>query len=398
MINLSSIINQYGQPKAIIDYPNKNNVKKMVFDFSDSICLKPDKTMLVNNQIIKGNCLEVWQNQIEKWKSETKDDDIAAIGFFSYDFKNIIYPNYQFKKPQLEDMPYFWFGKPKKMIDIEDFHYDFNYQKIDLKTDIQDLKKFEKIINNIKEYLYSGDTYQINYTQPIRFNFEGSCLDLYMQIKDDAKPKYGFYLDINEAQVLSFSPEKFFTKQGSEIESYPIKGTIKKLGDKERDQLQIKKLSNSQKDKAEHLMIVDLIRNDIGKISKFGSVNVKQLFSIETFETIHHMVSKITGSITSDIKEIDIIKALFPGGSITGAPKFKSMQIIDNLEDYNRNLYTGCIGSVLGNGDMDFNICIRTMTIKNNDAVYPVGGGIVWDSNAEEEHCEAQQKANILKY
>ena len=125
---------------------------------------------------------------------------------------------------------------------------------------------------------------------------------------------------------------------------------------------------------------------------------VNDLFSIKTFETIHHMETEIQGELQSSTNEIDIIKSLFPGGSITGAPKYRAVQIIDELEDYNRSLYTGCIGYIQGNGDMDFNICIRTMSIDNNVASYPVGGGIVWDSNAKNENAEAREKANILRY
>ena len=143
-------------------------------------------------------------------------------------------------------------------------------------------------------------------------------------------------------------------------------------------------------------MIVDLLRNDIGKIAKFNSVKVKDLFNIKTFKTIHHMEAEIMGESSGEITESDIIKALFPGGSITGAPKYRATQIIDELEDYNRGIYTGCLGTIMGNGDMDFNICIRTATLNDNTATYPVGGGIVWDATSESEYNEAQEKANIL--
>ena len=159
-----------------------------------------------------------------------------------------------------------------------------------------------------------------------------------------------------------------------------------------------KKLKESIKDKAEHLMIVDLLRNDIGKISKFGTIKVNGLFSVKTFKTIHHMETEIKGELKESTSEANIIKALFPGGSITGAPKKRAVEIIDNIENYSRGIYTGCIGSINGNGDMDFNICIRTMIVENNHAEYSVGGGIVWDSKSKLEYLEAKEKANILKY
>ena len=199
-------------------------------------------------------------------------------------------------------------------------------------------------------------------------------------------------------QILSFSPEKFFTLKNQTLKSYPIKGTIKRDKNQKEDEKNIQMLANSNKDKAEHLMIVDLLRNDIGKISEFGSVRVNDLFSVKTFETIHHMETEIVGKIQSNVKEIEIIQALFPGGSITGAPKYRAVQIIDQIESYDRGIYTGCIGTILGNGDMDFNICIRTITLENNMAEYPVGGGIVWDSHYKSEYLEAEEKANIIKF
>jgi len=398
MIDLSDIIKKHGRPQAIIDYPLDQNGKKIIFDFEETISLNHDGNLFINNEKIKGNYLDIWQDCINNWKAKTNNQEIAALGFFSYDFKNLLYPNDKFRKKLNIKTPYLWFGKPKKTINIDNYNYNYQYQKLKLIKDLDTLENFEDKIKKIKKYLYSGDIYQINYTQPLIFEFQGEALDLYMQIKNVAKPKYGFYLNINESQFLSFSPEKFFTKKSNIITSYPIKGTINKLNDKNKDIIQIQKLSNSEKDRAEHLMIVDLLRNDIGKISKFKSVGVNNLFSIKTFETIHHIETEIYGELNSSVCEMDIIRALFPGGSITGAPKYRAIQIIDELEFYNRDLYTGCMGTIQGNGDMDFNVCIRTMSINNNVACYPVGGGIVWDSTADNENFEAREKANILSY
>ena len=396
MTDLSDIIKNNGEPKAIIDYSVNERSKKIIFDFEEIMYLDNNRDLFINNQKISGSYLDIWQNQITKWKSEQKDNDIAAIGFFSYDFKDLLYPEYNFKRKSNINTPYFWFGKPQKMIDIDSYKYNFSHQKLKLIKGLDDIKDFEHKIKAIKKYLYSGDVYQINYTQPITFDFPGNPLDLYMQIKSIAKPHYGFYLNIDNAQFLSFSPEKFFTRKSNIIASYPIKGTINRV--KNQDNRQIKKLSTSEKDKAEHLMIVDLLRNDIGQIADFKSIKVNDLFSIKTFETIHHMETEIEGKLDSSIDEIDIFKSLFPGGSITGAPKYRAIQIIDELEEYDRNLYTGCIGHIMANGDMDFNICIRTMSVNNNIASFPVGGGVVWDSTAKNEKMEANEKANILRY
>ena len=160
-----------------------------------------------------------------------------------------------------------------------------------MNQNLLNLKDFDKIINQIKTYLYNGDVYQINFTQPLIYEFIGNALDLYVQIKDISEPQFGF-LDIDDIQCLSFTPEKFFTKNKNYIKSYPIKGTIKKEVSKEKDFDRVLQLQNSSKDKAEHLMIVDLLRNDLGKICKFGSVEVNDIFNVKTFKTIHHMESR----------------------------------------------------------------------------------------------------------
>ena len=156
-------------------------------------------------------------------------------------------------------------------------------------------------------------------------------------------------------------------------------------------------LMNSEKDKAEHLMIVDLIRNDLGKICKYGSIKVNDLFHVKSFNTVHHMVSDINGTLKDNINETNIFEALFPGGSITGAPKQRAIEIIDEIENYSRGIYTGAMGIISNNGDMIFNIAIRTLTLENQKVEYPVGGGVVWDSTAKGEREEAIQKSKILE-
>ncbi|MFQ6610423.1 MAG: chorismate-binding protein [Fidelibacterota bacterium] len=162
------------------------------------------------------------------------------------------------------------------------------------------------------------------------------------------------------------------------------------------DELLANQLSCSEKDRAEHLMIVDLMRNDLGKICQYGSVKVEDLFKIHSFPTVHHMISRVYGELRQNTTEMDIFRATFPGGSITGAPKESAMKIIDELEEYSRGIYTGSLGYITSGGDMDFNIAIRTMTVRNGKGIYPVGGGIVWDSDPEKEWDEAIQKSKIL--
>ena len=391
---LESLITKYGSPKAMINSKNPG-FKQLVFDFDQIMCLESNGQITVNGEVTKGNVLEVWQDYINSLKKDTPSSEVACIGFISYDFKNYIYSGTNFKKLS-RNTPLLWFGRPKNILEISIEDFNILKQKISLKQKLAKLDEYKKKIHEIKNLLFCGDVYQINYTQPIQYNFRGDPFQLYMQISQVSEPLFGYYLDIVSTQILSFSPEKFFTKEGNLLKSYPIKGTIQRT--RQNDDVNVKKLKESEKDKAEHLMIVDLIRNDIGKISKFGTVKVNGLFSIKTFKTIHHMETEIEGQLKEKVDESSIIKALFPGGSITGAPKQRAVEIIDSLESYSRGIYTGCIGSINGNGDMDFNICIRTMTVENNIAEYPVGGGIVWDSKSRSEYLEAQEKANILKY
>ena len=242
----------------------------------------------------------------------------------------------------------------------------------------------------------NGDSYQINFTQPKQYRLEEKSLDMYLAMRETIHPHYGMYLNLDGLQILSFSPERFFRTLGRHIESFPMKGTRPRSADLIRDDLLASELYCSEKDRAEHLMIIDLIRNDLGKVCEFSSVNVEDLYKIYSFETVHQMVSRVYGTLQNSINEVDIIKAFFPGGSITGAPKERSMEIIDSLEKYQRGIYTGTLGYIHKNGDMDFNIAIRTMTVQDKKGIYPVGGGIVWDSDPLEEWQEAQLKNKII--
>ena len=256
---------------------------------------------------------------------------------------------------------------------------------------------YHKKINVIKDYLRSGDVYQINYTQPIKYEFDqGSSFELYLKLFQLAKPEFGCYLNINSNQIISMSPENFFTKINDNISSSPIKGTRKRSNDLVKDRKLFKELMDSEKDRAEHIMIVDLIRNDLGKICKFNSIDVEKLFNVQSYATIHHMVTKVYGQLRPQIKEKDIFRALFPGGSITGAPKQRAIEIIDQIENYSRGIYTGALGIISNTGNMIFNIAIRTLTLKGQSIVYPTGGGIVWDSESDDERMEAIQKSKIL--
>ncbi|MCX7770147.1 MAG: aminodeoxychorismate synthase component I [Proteobacteria bacterium] len=254
-------------------------------------------------------------------------------------------------------------------------------------------KRYCEIIKKTKEYISAGDIYQANISQRFSCDFISDSEFFYGQLRKLSPAPFGAYFVDNDYTIISNSPERFLYRDGDYIETRPIKGTRKRLKDPKGDLKIAEELKNSQKDRAEHVMIVDLERNDLGKICKSGTVKVKDLMRIETYANVHHMVSTICGSLKQGITFSDCINATFPGGSITGAPKLRSMQIIDELEPVDRGIYCGSIGYIDNSGNFDFNIAIRTGIIHKNRLYFYVGGGIVADSDPELEYEETIIKA-----
>ena len=263
-------------------------------------------------------------------------------------------------------------------------------------TSNMDETVYASAFDRIKHYLKEGDCYQVNLAQRFVANCKGSPWLAYCQLRElNAAPFSGF-LNFPEVQVLSSSPERFLKATQGQIETKPIKGTRPRKQNKIEDQQQINSLKDSQKDKAENLMIVDLLRNDISKTCKKGSVKVPLIFDIESYTTVHHLVSTITGLLADDQHALDLLKSCFPGGSITGAPKIRSMEIIEELEPHRRGIYCGAIGYIGFNGNMDTNIAIRTLVHSEETIRFGAGGGIVNDSNMNEEYQESFDKASAL--
>lgn len=257
-------------------------------------------------------------------------------------------------------------------------------------------EEFEKSVLKIKEHIEKGDIYQANLTQRFTCDIENSSYELYNDLRDVSKAPFGAFLNFEDFNILSNSPERFIKCSDKKIITSPIKGTRPRGKDKEEDLKLKEELLNSEKDKSELLMIVDLERNDISKISKINTVKVPELFKIESYANVHHLVSTICGELNDDITLSDIINSTFPGGSITGAPKIKSMEIIEKLEPTKRNVYTGSIGYIGFCGNIDLNIAIRTIIKKNNKVYFQVGGGITYDSNPSDEYQETLDKAKSI--
>lgn len=255
------------------------------------------------------------------------------------------------------------------------------------------LSHLQIVHNNIKQ----GTVYQINYTQRFVAENKKTPNQIYNYLAKHNPAPFSAYIKSKDYTIVSSSPERFLKVSNRIITTRPIKGTIKKTKDPKLN-LELKdQLFHSTKDRAELLMIVDLERNDFGKICKFGSITVPQLFCIEEYPTLYHLVSEVQGELRDDVKFSNIIKSTFPGGSITGAPKIAAMQCISDLEKVPRELYTGTIGYLDVNGDLDLNIVIRTIICVGNKAFFSSGGGITWDSDQESEYSESLLKIKALK-
>jgi len=277
---------------------------------------------------------------------------------------------------------------------IEEYFELKNYLK-DFKLEISKDEYLEKI-GKIKNYIAEGDTYQINFTTKAKFNFNYNLISLFLNGIFNQSAGYSALINTENNYVLSFSPELFFKTDYNSIASKPMKGTVKRIADPNEDKNLERAILNDEKNLAENVMIVDLIRNDIGRIAKIDSVKVNKLYDVEKYETLYQLTSTIEGELRQN-KLSEIFKNLFPSGSITGAPKIRSMQIIAELEKSPRNLYTGSIG-LFSSENAIFNIPIRTICIdkKTKEGELGLGGGIVWDSDAEEEYEEIVLKGNFL--
>lgn len=251
-------------------------------------------------------------------------------------------------------------------------------------------------IKTIKEYIAAGDTYQVNFTLKLLFDFYGSPIEFYKTLRENQSVCYGAYIQTEEKQILSFSPELFFRKSGTTCTVRPMKGTLKRGRTLAEDNEYAKYLSSDSKNRSENVMIVDLLRNDLGRLAQMGSVHVSSLFDVETYETLHQMTSTISAQLKDDTSLPSLFKALFPCGSVTGAPKIRTMEIIQELESSPRGVYTGAIGYLAPDGNVVFNVPIRTVVIKNNKGEMGIGSGIIHDSDPLNEWEECLLKANFL--
>jgi para-aminobenzoate synthetase component 1 len=251
-------------------------------------------------------------------------------------------------------------------------------------------------VQKAREYIIAGDIFQVNLSQRFEADMPIPPYELYRRLRKINPAPFASYLNFDGITVVSASPERFLKLQGDIVETRPIKGTRPRDKDPAADDKLAQELLNSFKDKAEHVMIVDLERNDIGRVCRFGTVRVSELMALEKYATVFHLTSTVKGRLRPGKNAIDLLKATFPGGSISGAPKVRAMEIIDEVEPTRRGVYTGSIGYLSFDGNLDLNIVIRTILVKGKKAYFQVGGAVVYDSDPEGEYVETLDKAKAL--
>jgi para-aminobenzoate synthetase component 1 len=262
-----------------------------------------------------------------------------------------------------------------------------------------DYKAYTQAFDKVKRYIYEGDCYQVNLAQRFSAKAMGDAWVAYQALREISPAPFMAYMNFsNESplQVLSASPERFLQVFNGHVETRPIKGTRPRSLDAEQDKRNAESLQNSLKDRAENLMIVDLLRNDISKACEIGTVRADHMFALESFANVHHLVSTVTGKLAVGMTAIDLLRACFPGGSITGAPKLRAMEIIEELEPNRRGLYCGAIGYISFDGNMDTNIAIRTAIYSQGEIRFYAGGGVVADSELTKEYRETLDKASSM--
>ena len=362
---------------------------------------------------------DVFQN-LENFQQDTKD---WLFGYFSYDLKNDVEPSLFSKNQDNLNFPALYFFQPKKILFIKNQQITFSYlekYKSEIVADFNTIQKIktsestlqridlqgkttpEEYIQNVKKIqqkIQHGEVYEVNYCiEFFQKNTEINPLETFAQLNAQSKTPFASFFKIHQHYIISASPERFLQKIDNQIIAQPIKGTRKRGKTKEEDQKLIKDLQSSEKELAENIMIVDLVRNDLSKIATKNSVKVKELCKVYSFEKIHQMTSTVTCEVLSEISPIQIIKQNFPMGSMTGAPKISAMKIIDKIENHKRSVYSGALGYFTPNSDFDFNVIIRTL-LYNTDKQYlsiSVGSAITALSNPKEEYDECITKVQSV--
>jgi para-aminobenzoate synthetase component 1 len=361
---------------------------------------------------VQGKEFSYKMNPWQALKKFYENSDTWILGVAGYDLKNYIEQQTS-GNPAIADVPDMYFMEPELLIELKDNEYTilagedlFNKIPVSLNQSLSSSvalslnpaiseKAYIANVHQIKEKIAEGDFYELNYSYPMTGNFRGDPFELYSRMKNVNPVPFAAYLETDTYTVCCSSPERFLKKSGQNILSEPIKGTSQRSVNPDID-FEYKQQLMNEKNRAENVMIVDLVRHDLSTVSKVGSVRVSKLFDLQTFDTVHQLISSVESIADEDVHVIDIIKNCFPMGSMTGAPKIEVMNYIEQIESYRRGIYSGAIGYITPDGDFDFNVVIRSAIIQNEKIIYPVGGAITSDSVPSEEWEETLVKARNI--
>ena len=322
---------------------------------------------------------------------------LHAAGYIAYEAAAGLDPAQKTRPPGA--MPLVWFGLFERRIPAKEAgsRPDRAYSVSGWRPSISKAE-YEDVVGRIRGYIAAGDTYQVNFTYRMRADFEGDAAAFYSDLCRSQRTAYSAYVDSGRFQVLSASPELFFRLKSGELTARPMKGTRRRGRFPEEDRFLSDDLRTSPKDRAENVMIVDMLRNDLGRVSITGSVEAPTLWEVERYETVLQMTSTVRSRLRNGVGVSDILRSAFPCGSVTGAPKVRTMEIISELEDSPRGVYTGSVGYVSPGPEAQFNVAIRTVTVDREKALaeFGVGSGVTYDSSAGNEYEECRTKARML--
>jgi para-aminobenzoate synthetase / 4-amino-4-deoxychorismate lyase len=347
------------------------------------------------HQIIEAGKIDEVLPALERIENFVTSEGWHAAGYISYEAAGAF--DSALCTHAARDLPLLWFGLYSTPGRFELPRPDFTAYSLGGLVPSVDKPEYKRAIERIKQYIHSGDTYQVNYTLRLQSLFSGDAWHLFLAMVHAQKAGYAAWVDTGRRAICSASPELFFHLEGERLICKPMKGTVKRGRTLTEDEAFAEWLQRSEKNRAENLMIVDMIRNDLGRVAEPGTVQTTSLFDVERRPTLWQMTSTVTARCSASLKEI--MAVLFPCASITGAPKFRTTQIIAELEPIPRGVYTGCIGYIAPGRIAQFNVAIRTAVVDRLEgrALYGAGGGIVWDSDGDDEYTEALLKARVLE-
>ena len=374
-----TIQNRDGSIKTISTSDPLNTIKDLVQETTDQ-----------SYRYLGGAVGIINYDSIRLWENIPKHHDISEpIMEFGIYNDGILFDNK--KRKSL----YFYYDKNRvdEIKSSESKFEDFTISKI---TNNLNEEKFSEIVNKAKKYIYDGDIFQVVLSRKFSFEANGDYLKVYKKLRSLNPSPYLYHLKMNEKIVIGSSPEMLLRVTNDQVETFPIAGTRKITNDDKKNEEMKQELISDEKELAEHTMLVDLGRNDIGKVCEYGSVHVKELMEVKKFSHVQHMVTHVVGKLGKDYDMYDAFRAVFPAGTVSGAPKVRAMEIIDELEPESRGPYAGAIGYFSFNGCCDFAIAIRSIFANGNLGFVQAGAGIVFDSVSENELKETEHKANAM--